>query len=129
MPAGDIYGAGAPTGIAFYENGALGEKFNGTLLSCEAARNVIFGYQPQQDGAGFKLDRTDFLTTNPEKQFDGADFTGGAKKQARYRWSWEKKFNRTLNDDYTRLFSLVDAMNAPGAGFQLSPSDRSSRSS
>ena len=80
MPAGDVYGGGSPTGIAFYENGALGEKFTGTLLSCEAARNVIFGYQPAMDGAGFKLERIDFLTTNPEKQFDGADFTGGAKK-------------------------------------------------
>ncbi|GAA5122206.1 hypothetical protein GCM10023212_18440 [Luteolibacter yonseiensis] len=82
MPAGDVYGGGSPTGVAFYENGALGEKFNGTLLSCEAARNVIFGYKPETDGAGFKLDRTDFLTTNPEKQFDGADFTGGVKKKA-----------------------------------------------
>lgn len=81
MPAGDVYGGGSPTGIAFYENGALGDKFTGTLLSCEAARNVIFGYQPAADGAGFKLDRTDFLTTNPEKNFDGADFTGGTKKK------------------------------------------------
>jgi putative membrane-bound dehydrogenase-like protein len=80
MPAGDVYGGGSPTGIAFYENGALGETYIGTLLSCEAARNVIFGYQPAKDGAGFKLDRTDFLTTNPEKQFDGADFTNGARK-------------------------------------------------
>ena len=32
-PAGDVYGGGAPTGIVFYENGALGEKWEGTLLS------------------------------------------------------------------------------------------------
>lgn len=81
MPAGDVYGGGSPTGIAFYENGALGDKFVGTLLSCEAARNVIFGYQPEPDGAGFKLERHDFLTTNPEKQFDGADFTNGVQQQ------------------------------------------------
>ncbi len=81
MPAGDVYGGGSPTGVAFYENGALGEKFVGTLLSCEPGRNVIFGYQPAKDGAGFKLDRTDFVTTNAEKNFDGADFTGGVKKQ------------------------------------------------
>lgn len=91
MPAGDVYGGGSPTGIAFYENGALGEKFAGTLLSCEAARNVIFGYQPAPDGAGFKLDRTDFLTTNPEKKFVGADFTGG------------KKSDGTTEDDKTRF--------------------------
>jgi hypothetical protein len=40
--------------------------------------------------------------------------TGGAKKQARYRWNWEKQSNRGLDDDYTRLFALVDAMNTPG---------------
>ncbi|MES2474228.1 MAG: PVC-type heme-binding CxxCH protein [Verrucomicrobiota bacterium] len=82
MPAGDVYGGGSPTGIAFYENGALGDKFVGSLLSCEAARNVIFSYQPELDGAGFKMKRHDFLTTNPEKNFDGADFTGGVKKES-----------------------------------------------
>lgn len=93
MPAGDVYGGGSPTGIAFYENGALDAKFNGTLLSCEAARNVIFGYQPAADGAGFKLERTDFLTTNPEKDFDGADFTGGAKKHGGMEHKDKTRFN------------------------------------
>lgn len=76
---GDIYGGGSPTGIVFYENGALGKDWVGTLLSCEAARNVIFSYQPEVKGATFKLDRKDFLTTNTSGQFAGADFTGGAK--------------------------------------------------
>ena len=98
MPAGDVYGGGSPTGIAFYENGALGDKFNGTLLSCEAARNVIFSYQPAPDGAGFKLDRTDFLTTNPEKEFDGADFTGGAQKQATAAPKDKLRFNFRPSD-------------------------------
>lgn len=98
MPSGDVYGGGSPTGIAFYENGALGDRFAGTLLSCEAARNVVFGYQPAPLGAGFKLDRTDFLTTNPEKQFDGADFTGGAKKQAGAPAASVVKFNFRPSD-------------------------------
>lgn len=98
MPSGDVYGGGSPTGIAFYENGALGGKFTGTLLSCEAARNVIFGYQPSPDGAGFKLERTDFLTTNPERQFDGADFTGGAKKHAAATDTDKAKFNFRPSD-------------------------------
>lgn len=98
MPAGDVYGGGSPTGVAFYENGALGEKFNGTLLSCEAARNGIFGYQPAQEGAGFKLERTDFLTTNPEKNFDGADFTGGVKKQGKAADDDKLKFNFRPSD-------------------------------
>ncbi|HSJ04832.1 MAG TPA: PVC-type heme-binding CxxCH protein, partial [Verrucomicrobium sp.] len=77
MPAGDIYGGGSPTGVAFYENGALGDKWQGLLLACEAGRNVVFGYLPKPDGAGFKLDRFDFLTSNKEGKFAGSDFLGG----------------------------------------------------
>ncbi len=79
--AGDIYGGGSPTGIVFYENGALGPQHAGTLLSCEAARNVIFGYQPKPLGATYQLDRTDWMTSNTTGEFDGADFTGGVRKQ------------------------------------------------
>lgn len=76
---GDVYGGGSPTGIVFYENGALGDKYTGTLFSCEPARNVIFSYQPEPKGASFALDRSDFLTSNPDRQFSGADFAGGPK--------------------------------------------------
>ena len=39
MPAGDVYGGGSPTGICFYEGGALGETYaGGLLLSCEPAK-------------------------------------------------------------------------------------------
>lgn len=74
MPAGDVYGGGAPTGIAFYENGALGDKWRGLLLACESARNVVFGYFPKVAGAGFKLERFDFFTSNQERNFSGSDF-------------------------------------------------------
>ncbi len=77
MPAGDVYGGGSPTGVAFYENGALGEKWNGLLLACEAGKNVVFGYLPRPDGAGWKLERFDFLTSNKEKEWAGSDFLGG----------------------------------------------------
>lgn len=79
MPAGDVYGGGAPTGMAFYENGALGDKFAGMLLSCETGRNVVFGYHPKLEGAGYQLDRFDFLNSNPEGKFLGSDFTGGGR--------------------------------------------------
>jgi putative membrane-bound dehydrogenase-like protein len=77
MPAGDVYGGGSPTGVAFYENGALGNKWRGLLLACEAGKNVVFGYFPKPDGAGFKLERFDFLTSNKEKEWAGSDFLGG----------------------------------------------------
>jgi putative membrane-bound dehydrogenase-like protein len=77
-PAGDVYGGGSPTGIAYYENGIMEDQWKGLLVSCEPARNVIFGYKPQAQGAGFKLSRTDFMTTAPAK-FKGGDFNGGGK--------------------------------------------------
>lgn len=77
MPAGDVYGGGSPTGIVHYENGALGAKWAGLLLSCEPGRNVVFGYQPKPKGAGFQLERSDWLTTNTAHEFNGSDFTGG----------------------------------------------------
>ncbi len=66
MPAGDNTGAGSPTGIAFYEGDAMGAKYRGTLLSCEAGRNVIFAYQPKTMGAGFTLDRQDLISSFPQ---------------------------------------------------------------
>jgi putative membrane-bound dehydrogenase-like protein len=77
MPAGDVYGGGSPTGVAFFENGAMGEKWNGLLLACEAGKNVVFGYLPKPDGAGMKLERFDFFTSNKEKEWAGSDFLGG----------------------------------------------------
>jgi putative heme-binding domain-containing protein len=79
VPAGDVYGGGAPTGIAFYENGALGEKWQGLLMSCDTGRNVVFGYLPKPDGAGMKLERFDFMTSNTTGKFAGSDFVGGSK--------------------------------------------------
>jgi len=61
IPAGDVYGNGSPTGIVYYENGALGEDWTGLLLSCEAARNKVFGYFPKPTGAGYSMDRFDFM--------------------------------------------------------------------
>ena len=77
MPAGDVYGGGSPTGVGFYENGALDPKWNGLLLACEAGKNVVFGYLPKPDGAGWKLERFDFLTSNKEREWAGSDFLGG----------------------------------------------------
>ena len=77
MPSGDIYGGGSPTGVAYYENGALGDKWRGLLLACEAGKNVVFGYLPKPDGAGFKLERMNFFNSNKEGEFAGSDFQGG----------------------------------------------------
>lgn len=88
MPAGDVYGGGAPTGIAFYENGALGEKFAGLLLSCEAGRNSILGYQPKPDGAGFALVRLPFLASNPGQAVNSSDFGSRREQPAEEKFSF-----------------------------------------
>ena len=64
MPAGDIYGSGAPTGIVMNESDALGKQYRGLLLSADAGRNIIFGYMPRLDGAGYPLhDRINFISS------------------------------------------------------------------
>ena len=75
VPAGDVYGGGSPTGIAFYENGIMEDRFGGYVISCEPARNTLFGYHPKPEGAGITLPERDiFITSNPKKNFAGADF-------------------------------------------------------
>ncbi len=73
IPVGDVYGNGAPTGIVFYEGDAFGEKWRGALLSCETSRNVVFGYFPKAEGAGYKLERFQFLTSNKDQVLGGID--------------------------------------------------------
>jgi putative heme-binding domain-containing protein len=87
--------------MCFYENGALGDKWNGLLLSCETGRNVVYGYLPKPDGAGFKLERFNFCTTNTTGVFKGSDFVGGANN---------------LSDDRHTLFRPSDVcVGADGA--------------
>ena len=77
MDVGDVYGSGSPTGITVYENGALGDAWNGTLLNCEPSRNTIFAYKLQPRKGAFALNestRKDFITTNPTREFEGTDF-------------------------------------------------------
>ena len=61
VPAGDVYGGGSPTGIAFYENGIMENQFGGYLISCEPARNVLFGYHPKIEKAGITLPHRDIF--------------------------------------------------------------------
>lgn len=53
------------------------------------------------------------------QNFTTTDLVSGKtiKKQARYRWSWEKKSNQGYSDDYSSLFDAVDACNAPAADY------------
>jgi putative membrane-bound dehydrogenase-like protein len=63
IPGGDVYGAGGPTGLAVYEGALLPKKFRGMILNCDAGRNTVFGHIPHPDGAGYRLERTIFLSS------------------------------------------------------------------
>ncbi len=72
LPAGDVYGFGAPTGVAYCENGCFDEIFpSGLLLVCESARGELLGYTPKLQGAGFSLDRMTFLKVRPGSSSSG----------------------------------------------------------
>lgn len=78
LPPGDVYGNGSPTGVTFYENGALPDKYRGLYLSGEARGQVVFGYYPQADGAGKKMHRFDFFKATGKTQFRPCDVLVGA---------------------------------------------------
>lgn len=68
LPAGDVYGGGSPTGIALYENGALGSEYAGLLLSCESANREVLGYYPTPLGAGYKMKNFSFFNSHKKSQ-------------------------------------------------------------
>ena len=72
FPPGDVYGSGSPTGITYYENGALPKKYEGSLFSCEPAKRQVFRYVPKAEGAGYKLEREVFLSRQGSDRMAGA---------------------------------------------------------
>ena len=80
LPAGDVYGNGSPTGIVVYENGALPERYAGTLLSAEARRRAILSYQPKLGhGAAMELGKRSEILASPENAlFRPSDVVVGA---------------------------------------------------
>ena len=98
IPAGDVYGNGAPTGITYYEGDAFGPKWRGALLSCETSRNVVFGYFPKADGAGYKLERFKFLTTNKDEDFAGIDSSRGRLRADDFK-TWFRPSDVTVGPD------------------------------
>jgi len=77
LPAGDVYGAGAPAGMVFNEGRGLGERYRGLLISADSALETLLAYRIEPRGAGFALSRFDLATTNPARSLSGTDTSRG----------------------------------------------------
>lgn len=84
LPLGDNTGAGSPTGVAFNESDLLGEKYRGMLLACEAGRNVVLGYRPETKGAGYALNRLNFITSLKENEVEDAKSRADENEKAKW---------------------------------------------
>src|SRR3989475_3925014 len=56
-------GAGSPTGILVYEGKLLPEVFRNQVIHCDAGPRVVRAYPANSDGAGYKAEIKDILTT------------------------------------------------------------------
>src|SRR6266511_518464 len=59
-------GAGSPTGIALYEGQLLPEPFRNQIIHCDAGPRAVRAYLTQPDGAGYKAEIRDLLTSSDE---------------------------------------------------------------
>ncbi len=82
-------------------------------------------YPDDSSGELFKIDdwtefsndwyQINYMVDNRNATLEDFTTTGGAKKKARYRYSWEKKSVHGFDDSFDRVYALVDAMNETNA--------------
>jgi putative membrane-bound dehydrogenase-like protein len=58
-----ITGAGSPTGIIVYEGKLLPQVFRNQLIHCDAGPRIVRSYVVTNDGAGYKAEIVDILTS------------------------------------------------------------------
>ena len=83
-------------------------------------------FPDDSNGSLFKTDGWDEYNANGQRVGDpiilntleNFTTTGGVKKTARYRWNWEPRAVGNTANDFSDLFALVDAVNAPAGGYQ-----------
>ena len=59
-------GAGSPTGIIVYEGQLLPEIFHNRIIHCDALPRVVRAYPTRPDGAGYRAETHDLLTTEDQ---------------------------------------------------------------
>src|SRR5882672_5558432 len=65
-------GGGSPTGILLYEGRLLPPVFRNQMIHCDAGPRVVRAYPAQAEGAGYKAQSRDILTT-PDTWFRPSD--------------------------------------------------------
>jgi putative membrane-bound dehydrogenase-like protein len=65
-------GAGSPTGITVYEGKLLPEQFRNRVIHCDALPRVVRAYPTLPQGAGYRAEEVDLLTT-PDQWFRPVD--------------------------------------------------------
>ena len=59
-------GAGSPTGMILYEGRLLPESLRHQMIHCDALPRVVRAYPTQADGAGYRADVHDLVTTDDQ---------------------------------------------------------------
>ena len=105
--------------IRLHINGVTDDSRQATFEAVvQPDSSFVKEWNPNDSGGElFKIERAfemtdgDSLVADPEPRLQLYTTTGGVKKREKYRWNW--MFRSTeLRDDYTNIFSLVDAVNA-----------------
>lgn len=123
---------GEQLGVSYSYQRYIRLFFNGTRKSdiytdsMQPDSDYVARWYPREtEGDLYKIDDWFEFTdgSNPGRAFNRNarltpfTTTGGALKQAAYRWMWEKKPNGGYNDDYTTLLDLVRTMNTSGSAY------------
>ncbi len=66
-------GAGSPTGIMVYEGDLLPKAFQGQMIHCDAGPNVCRAYPVTNDGAGYKADTINILSSTKDRWYRPSD--------------------------------------------------------
>jgi len=73
VTSGTHTGSGGPTGVCWYESGALESWFGGQFLASDAGRGTIFAFRPRGAGAGIELEpRPDVIAARGTREGEGA---------------------------------------------------------
>ena len=79
VPAGDVYGGGSPTGIAFYENGIMEDRFGGYVIVVNPHEMYFLDINRNSMEQESPYPKETFSLPVTRKTFAGADFASAGR--------------------------------------------------